>query len=238
MEPSSQVPTESQPVALGRRRPWVLYAALVAAVIAGFASGFALRQYASQAAGSNNARIEELRHDLTKQAASAGAQIQVLQKDVADRDSQIAGLQDAATKVTDLQTQVTVLSKQLGDLEKNGGVQKLSQLADGLANDRLLLTELRKDPPSTPADARVYWSGIKTIAVKSSPTLGPLADKVISAITPYFSWTSRDYSTVLQQQSAYITTGANLYDVSSKTFWNAALKVTIDRMQAVAQTVP
>ncbi|MBF8299576.1 MAG: hypothetical protein HW397_625 [Dehalococcoidia bacterium] len=137
-----------------------------------------------------------------------------------------------------LEAQVTSLTKQVADLNKRDTSVELSSLADGLANDRLLLVELRKDLPADRTAARLYWTRIKDLSVKSSPTLPIKADKVITSIQAYFSWRERDYPSANEQAITYVLTGANAYDGASKDFWNSFLKVAIDRMDAIALTTP
>ena len=65
-----------------------------------------------------------------------------------------------------------------------------------------------------------------------------MADRVIGAIDPYFAWSQRNYPSADDKATAYVLTGASVYEDAGKTFWNAVMKVAIDRMDAVSTTVP
>lgn len=214
-------------------RLWV-FAAAIGCLVAGFGAGFLARV---EAAASVNAQLVQVRSDLTKQSADAQEKMAALQKDLSDRDTQIASLQETAKKVNDLQVQVTALNRQLGGLQRGGGLERLQELAANLSNDRLLLSEMRKDPPANRNDARTYWTGVKDLAIKSSPALGPMTDRIIASIQAHYNWSERNYSTTDQKDLSYVLTGANVYDNSSKAFWNAFLKVAIDRIDAVSISV-
>lgn len=75
------------------------------------------------------------------------------------------------------QTQLATIKQKLGTIQN---------VTLKLNNDRLLLSELRKDIPSDLEDARVYWKGVKTIAVKVDPTLGPTVDQILDTLDNYF----------------------------------------------------
>ena len=139
---------EAKPVTARRANRAALWVAVIAAgLVLGFGAGFALRQAFSS---SVDAQLAAVRLDMD----GAKAQLAGLQRDLADKDAQITSLQDNAAKVTVLQGQVAALSKQLSDAKAAGANPRLSQIADGLANDRLLLVEFRKDAPKTRVEAR------------------------------------------------------------------------------------
>ncbi len=76
------------------------------------------------------------------------------------------------------QTQLATVKQKLATIQN---------LTQKLNNDRLLLGELRKNVPRGQQDARVYWQGVKAIAVKVDPSLGPSVDQILGTLDNYFT---------------------------------------------------
>ncbi len=75
------------------------------------------------------------------------------------------------------QTQLATVKQRLATIQN---------LTQRLNNDRLLLGEIRKNVPAGQQDARVYWQGVKAIAVKVDPSLGPSVDQILGTLDNYF----------------------------------------------------
>jgi hypothetical protein len=188
--------------------------------------------------GDSSSGVDAQLAALKKESAEARDRIRALEADLAAKDTQLAAAQQPNPRIAELEAQVGSLSQQLAALKKVPPPQQFTTLVDGLANDRLLLVEMRKDLPENRTDARRYWQGIKDTSVRSNPSLGPLADKVLNAIPAYYSWKERSYPSEEDKQLNYVLTGASVYDTASRDFWNAVLKTAIDRIDAVVMTAP
>lgn len=203
---------------------------IILAIAIAFGAGYLLRP-------SNSAELDAAAKAMADQAAATKAQVATLEEEIESLDTKLAALQQNESQVAQLQGQVATLSKQLADA-RGGSTAQLSTLADGLATDRLLLVELRKDPPQDRTEARAYWTRVKDLAVKSNTTLGPWAEKVINAMPAYFTWRERRYASADEQAITYVLTGAAGYDIATKEFWNNFLKVAIDRIDAAVLNAP
>lgn len=154
---------------------------LVVGVVAGVGIGYAITQPTVQQLSSTLSRL---------QANATGARSTIGQLSQ-EKASLLAKLN---TTEAALSAKETKLSQSLKDLGGNQTQlanikQKLvtiQNVTQKLNNDRLLLGELRKDTPNHLEDARVYWKGVKAIAVKVDPTLGPTVDAILATIDNYF----------------------------------------------------
>lgn len=154
---------------------------LVVGVVAGFGIGYAVTQ----------PTVQQLNSAVTSLQASATSTSSTVSR-LSEENTNLLAKLDATEAA--LSAKEAELTKSLKDLSGNqtqlatikqklGTIQNVTQK---LNNDRLLLSELRKDIPSHLEDARVYWKGVKTIAVKVDPTLGPTVDQILDTVDNYF----------------------------------------------------
>lgn len=118
---------------------------------------------------------------LSEENANLLAKLSTTEAALSAKEAALSAKEAELTKslkdLTGNQTQLATVKQKLGTIQNV--TQKLN-------NDRLLLSELRKDIPSDLEDARVYWKGVKTIAVKVDPTLGPTVDQILDTLDNYF----------------------------------------------------
>ena len=165
-------------------------------------------------------------------------------------------------KVSSLNTEITILETALQDnkVQLNVAIQEaelsedelskmntrltsITQTIEKFENDKLLLVELRKEIPSSRAEAHNHWERVKDIAVVSDPTLGPKIDKVISMIDAYYDWldqqpganyTDTDFFNWIVEGNI---SGAINYTSEIGKFQNDALLAVIIRMDAAVSLV-
>ena len=146
-------------------------------------------------------------------------------------------LEASREAVTGLEEQNRELTGQVGEL--HGRVDGLHLLSDGAETHRLLLVELRKDPPETREGAFEYWNTIKDRAVRANPALSSPVDRVILKIDNFFDWadrspnaepTSDEYTAWLAER---VTSGAAGYQESADAFFKEALLSAISQMEAI-----
>ncbi len=57
-----------------------------------------------------------------------------------------------------------------------------------LDNDRILLGDLRKDIPTTREEARTFWQGVRSRAVKVDSALGASVDSILTSLDKYYTY--------------------------------------------------
>ena len=214
-----------------KRRSLLLPIPLVAlaSIVIGIGAGYALSQ----------ASVGDVNQKLTAaeiEKAVASARAAALEAEAVAKDTDLANLRETSDRVTEVEAKLDSLNKQLGTMK--GSAEKLStlkSLSSRLANDRLLLTEMRKEPPPTRAEATIFWRDIKVLAIKSDPALGVSADRIRSTLPRYFGWAEAQYSSTQEEIVTYQLLGAASYDVTIKDFWNSVLLVVINRIDEISQ---
>ena len=101
--------------------------------------------------------------------------------------------------------------------------------------DRLLLVELRKDPPNDREAAEEYWEGIKKLAVQSDPSLGPKADRVLRLIPSYFDYidAAAEADSCEGVFDAYFTSGVIDYFAVESDFRRDLFLILINRIDSL-----
>ena len=216
--------------------------AIIVAIVGlalGVAIGFAIRQSTVE---DLNATVNQVRSDLvgiqseldSEQSRASGLSsalgsirddAQLLRQEISGKDAQLNELQGTKDLVSDLETRVKNLSRQL-----DAASVAVRRGVAGLANDRLLLADMRKDAPQRRDEAVLHWQNIKDLAVKSAPSLGSSVEKVTKALPAYFNWAEREFATTEESRLTYLLTGAAGYDSSADEFWQQFLLVVINRL--------
>jgi uncharacterized phage infection (PIP) family protein YhgE len=155
---------------------------LVVGVVAGVGIGYAITQ----------PTVQQLNSTVSRLQANATSTRSAVVKLSEENANLLAKLNTTAAALSEKNIE---LSKSLNDLTGNRTqlasiAQKLATIRNAtqkLNNDRLLLGELRKNVPSGQEDARVYWKGVKAIAAKVDPTLGPSVDVILGSLDNYFA---------------------------------------------------
>ena len=188
-------------------------------------------------------RIEELlaaQGDLKQQLAEAQATIGGLETAVAEER---AGAQRAKAAVQEANILVAQRDERIAELEEKAA--EISTLQDRLSlyesalepvdPDRLLLIELRKDPPGDREAAREYWENVKELAVQSDPSLGPKADRVLRLIPTYFDYieAAGEAQTCEGIFDAYFTSGVIDYFSVESDFERDLYLVLINRLDSL-----
>jgi septal ring factor EnvC (AmiA/AmiB activator) len=230
-----------------RRR--ALYFGLVAALAAlgaGIAIGFVMRQSSIDSLEQTNAlqvsRIARAESDLASSSLSIEDQarttqslkeaIAALEADRRNLDSRVEALD---RDLEDAQNEVS----RLGDLERRQAkVLDLGLLKDQLDADRLLLVEMRREGPNTKDEAERLWSNIRNLAQRSENSLGSKVDAVTRALPAYYNWQSRaqagDFATDNEAFLTYQLVGADVFEASINKFWRAFQLVLIDRVGVIS----
>ncbi len=114
-------------------------------------------------------------------------------------------------------------------------IQAITELVDDFENDRLLLAEIRKSPPRAMEEATVYWSQVKSLAVKSNVSLGPKVDRVVNHLPAYIEWLETSGGGAEASSASYVRTGANNYFQATDDFWQSVLLALIDRIDILVR---
>lgn len=200
-----------------------------ASIVIGTGTGYALRQASVGDADQKLALAEQ-------EKVAAAARAATLAATLAAKDTELATLRKTSDRVTEVEAKLGSLNRQLATVQGNADkLASVKSLSSSLGNDRLLLTEMRKKPPTTRSEATTYWLDVKTLSIKSDPALGAKADRIRNAIPRYFDWTERQYSSTQEQIVTYQLLGAASYDASIEDFWNSVLLVVINRIDSISQ---
>ena len=159
-------------------------------------------------------------------------------EDKLDRQGETLAAAQAMTR--DLQGEVAAAEGRVGALEaqlagQSGLDDRIAGLQDAilpLADDRLLLVELRKDTPDTLEDAEAYWERVKELAVAADPTLGAKVDRVIDFLPTYFEWFEGDYNDTCESLQAFFDSGAVEFGTLSGDLQSDVFLLLINRIDA------
>ena len=172
--------------------------------------------------------------DLRSQLADANSRITTAETALLERETE---LESSRESVSGLEQQNSELTGRVNALQRH--VDGLEGLPDAAESHRLLLVEMRKDPPDTREGAFEYWNTMKDRAVRANPALSSPVDRVILKIDNFFDWadrspnaepTSDEYIAWLAER---ITSGAAGYQESADVFFKEALLSTISHLEAV-----
>lgn len=143
-------------------------------------------------------------------------------------------LEDKKLKLTQEQNFVKLLQKEVSATSSSiMNFAILQEMLGPLSRDRLLLIGLRKDLPDSRSAAGQFLNELKELAVSSSPSLGPKADRIIRLLPTYFDWYEKEYESLGLAMEAYINTGAVDFDTAYRDFEKDALLVVVQRIDAV-----
>lgn len=149
------------------------------------------KEEAARTAAANMSLMEEMARQ-GEALAVAEAATSSLQSELSDTEGRILALESRIRGQDDLSAHVT----------------DLKDAITPLADDRLLLVELRKDTPDTLEEAEEYWERVKELAVAADPTLGTKVDRVITFLPTYFEWVDGEYDDTCEALQAFFDTGA------------------------------
>ena len=172
--------------------------------------------------------------DLRTQLADAKAVATTAESALSENETELAS---STETVAGLQEQNGVLTGRVEQLQDRvDGLEGLSETAE---SHRLLLVELRRDPPDSRDGAFEYWTTMKDTAVRANPALSSPADRVILKIDNFFDWaerspnaelTSDEYASWLGER---VTSGAAGYQESADAFFKEALLSSITQLEAI-----
>ena len=196
----------------GRVLSPLLIAMLAVGLAAGFGAEYALTQPRLQQQDDTIAQLQN-------SVATENSTISQLQSSRASLNTRLndtsASLASANKQLTAVQSQLTAsLNSLQGNQSQLAKTQtKLSLVKNvtlKLNNDRILLGDLRTNPPTAKSDAVAYWQGVKTRAINVDPSLGPAVDNILKAINVYYDnyvWPLGNATTF--QEVGLIYVGAN-----------------------------
>lgn len=159
---------------------------LIVGAVAGLGVEYALTQPTIQQL---NATVNRLQTNLT----SSQITINMLEDEREKLESELNSTE------AQLNAKEAELGKALSDLRGNqteliGLQQRLELIQDAITrldNDRILLTDLRRDIPSTREEARTFWQGVKTRAEQVDRTLVISVQDVLDKLDNWFDWVAR-----------------------------------------------
>ena len=93
----------------------------------------------------------------------------------AELSKALDGLRSNQTEVANLQQRLELIQRSISRLD----------------NDRILLADLRRDVPTTRDEAKSFWEGVKSRAVKVDSTLGVSVEDILSKLDNWFIWLAR-----------------------------------------------
>ena len=172
--------------------------------------------------------------DLRGQLEDANARATTAETALREKETELASGVEA---VSGLEAQYSELTGRVNTLQSR--VDGLDGLSDAAESHRLLLVELRRDPPDSREGAFEYWNTMKDSAVRANPALSSPADRVILKIDNFFDWaerspnaepTSDEYITWLAER---LTSGAAGYQESADAFFKEALLSAISQLEAI-----
>ena len=172
--------------------------------------------------------------DLRGQLEDARAMATAAESALSQRETE---LESSIEAVSGLETQYSELTGRVNTLQSR--VDGLDGLSEAAESHRLLLVELRRDPPDSREGAFEYWNTMKDSAVRANPALSSPADRVILKIDNFFDWaerspnaepTSDEYITWLAER---LTSGAAGYQESADAFFKEALLSAISQLEAI-----
>ena len=171
-----------------------------------------------------NAANEALRDELDRQGetlAAAQSMTRDLQTEVSTGEGRVSALEGQLASQAELTAQIL----------------EFQQAITPLADDRLLLVELRKDTPDTLEDATAYWETVKELAVAADPTLGAKVDRVIDFLPIYFEWFEGEYNDTCESLQAFFDTGAVEFGTLSGDLQSDVFLLLINRIDAATALV-
>lgn len=144
-----------------------------------------------------------------------------------------------------IESQTDLALKELTDKSSgnaNLGPELYEEL-NRMEKHRLLLVEIRKDPPLVREDAIEHWIKIKTVASRANPSLSSPADKIMITIDNYFDWKDRNPSAsgtsgeLAYWIDDYELSGASGYDKAILNFTEEALLAVISHMDSISESL-
>lgn len=144
-----------------------------------------------------------------------------------------------------IESQTDLALKELTN-ESSGDINPGSELYEELnrmEKHRLLLVEIRKDPPLSREDAVEHWTKIKAVASKANPSLSSPADKIMITIDNYFDWKDRNPSASASSGELaywiddYELSGASAYDKAILSFTGEAILAVISHMDSISESL-
>ena len=187
-------------------------------------------------------REEDLGTQLSQAEAQASSALQALTQKESELKLELELSTSAEEQIATLEEQIQSL--QLQEAGGQGNLEAVRELSDTIERHRLLVVELRKDPPETREVSTTYWNNIKTIAARADPALSSPADKVILKIDNYFDWNERSPNPAVpadEYANAYFDwisefrpTGAEAYVDATESFTRDALLAVIVQLESVA----
>lgn len=140
--------------------------------------------------------------------------------------------------LTTTERRIAALESQIGgEAELTSQISDIQEAISPLAEDRLLLVELRKDTPDNLEDATEYWERVKELAVAAEPTLGTKVDRVLAFLPTYFEWFEGEYDDTCESLQAFFDTGAVEFGTLSGDLQSDVFLVLINRIDVATALV-
>ena len=192
-----------------------------------------------------DARYQDLQDQVAgfkEEIAQANAESAALRDEMDRQGETLAAAQEMTRGVqsdlADAEDRVGALEGQLADQEELAAqIAEFQTAIAPLADDRLLLVELRKDTPDTLEDATEYWETVKDLAVAADPTLGAKVDRVIQFLPTYFDWFEGEYSDTCESLQAFFDTGAVEFGTLSGDLQSDVFLLLINRIDVATGLV-
>ena len=116
----------------------------------------------------------------------------------------------AETQTQLSQTEANLRQNQTELVKVHAKLGLLQNATSKLEVDKILLGDLRKDIPTTRAEARIFWEGVKNRAINADPSLGVSVDKILATLDKYYAdWVYPAGNATTSQQIGQILVNAS-----------------------------
>lgn len=172
----------------------------------------------------------ELKQQLSQAQATASTVLDV----IAEKELALEQMSSADSQISLLKSEI-----QSSKSEAQLNSAAITEMSNTIERHRLLLVEIRKDPPDTREETVAYWDNIRSVASRANPALSSPVEKIMLKIDNYFDWSDRspnangssnDYVDWLAD---YTTSGAIAYENATATFTKDALLAVITHLDSV-----
>ena len=116
----------------------------------------------------------------------------------------------AATQTQLSQTEANLRQNQTELAKVHAKLGLLQNATSKLQVDKILLGDLRKDTPTTRAEAKSFWEGVKNRAINADPSLGVSVDNILATLDKYYiDWVYPAGNATTSQQIGQILLNAS-----------------------------
>lgn len=247
--------------------------ALVAGVVVGYASSYvpskSIIDYLKSELVESESRVEELgvkikllEENLSKSMVERKALERMVSKLNSSLSEALAELEGKKMRVEELVSELNAVREQNRRMAKNysmieaelkvksemlrlaeNKLSKIEKIILSLEKDRKLLIQLRMDVPEEKEEVLRYWRKVKNLSIQLDPSLGPMVDRIIESVDPYFEWVEKqpEVNASLEEWGRwfldYYVTGANAYGEAIGDFLKEVYLAIINHIRVAVELI-